>query len=110
MVDAESAESGTGEKFSEVVGGRLAKVKSTLRCACAPSSAPRLRGGRLFGHLLPQAGEGLVLRSPSPAKREGALLLRSGRRWRGAPDEGASGASCFCRGRDRKSTRLNSSH
>src|SRR5690606_4777218 len=24
-----------------------------------------------------------------------ALLLRSGRRWRAAPDEGASGASCF---------------
>src|SRR3546814_10374725 len=24
------------------------------------------------------------------------LLLRSGRRWREAPDEGASAASCFC--------------
>src|SRR3546814_6028938 len=59
-----------------------------------------------------------------------ALLLRSGRRWRAAPDEGASAASCSallheqpeskaalrCARapssalRDRKSTRLNSSH
>src|SRR5690606_10589704 len=30
-----------------------AKIKSTLRCARAPSSAPRFRGGRLSGHLLP---------------------------------------------------------
>src|SRR3546814_9740197 len=36
-----------------------AKSKAALRCARAPSSAPRLRGGRLSGHLLPQAGEGL---------------------------------------------------
>src|SRR5690606_12643858 len=47
--------------------------------------------------------------SPSPAQRdkglfsshrqqrpEPALLLRSGRRWREAPDEGASEASCSC--------------
>src|SRR3546814_20101367 len=66
-----------------------------------------------------------------PARRTAekpALLLRSGRRWRAAPDEGASAASCSCltptrskrqkqRGAsrahphpDRKSTRLNSSH
>src|SRR3546814_10165101 len=36
---------------------------------------------------------------------ESALLPRSGRRWREAPDEGASAASL-----DRQSTRLNSSH
>src|SRR5690606_20331762 len=33
---------------------------------------------------------------PLPRKRLSALLLRSGRRWRAAPDEGASAASCCC--------------
>src|SRR3546814_2113086 len=65
------------------------KVKSMLRCARGPHPP--------FGHLLPQAGEGLL--SPLTMPSGSALLLRSGRRWRGAPDEGASGASCFCRGR-----------
>src|SRR5690606_13119634 len=31
-----------------------------------------------------------------PLRPDPALLLRSGRRWRVAPDEGASGASCSC--------------
>src|SRR3546814_5920387 len=50
----------------------IAKSKAALRCARAPSSAPRLRGGRLSGHLLPQAGEGLgrVFAGPRKTRSE----------------------------------------
>src|SRR3546814_10542658 len=43
------------------------------------------------GHLLPCTGEGLPNQSHRAALPT-ALLLRSGRRWRAAPDEGASAA------------------
>src|SRR5690606_38610073 len=39
--------------------------------------------------------KGFSIRS-LPHRPEAALLLRSGRRWREAPDEGASEASCSC--------------
>src|SRR5690606_19073456 len=39
--------------------------------------------------------KGFSIRS-LPLRPEPALLLRSGRRWRVAPDEGASEASCSC--------------
>src|SRR5690606_6026572 len=42
-----------------------------------------------------EAGEGLPSQL-SPQGSGSALLLRSGRRWRAAPDEGASAASCCC--------------
>src|SRR5690606_23144001 len=57
----------------------------------------------------PPLSRGQALRAPSPVngrrassfsslphRPERALLLRSGRRWRAAPDEGASAASCSC--------------
>src|SRR5690606_26075829 len=37
-----------------------------------------------------------------PHRPEKALLLRSGRRWREAPDEGASEASCSCSSRQQQ--------
>src|SRR5690606_26928283 len=37
-----------------------------------------------------------------PHRPERALLLRSGRRWRAAPDEGASEASCSCSSRQQQ--------
>src|SRR3546814_12497857 len=54
------------------------------------SSSLRSRPHPPFGHLLPQTGEGL---QPILPRHAIALLLRSGRRWRAAPDEGASAAS-----------------
>src|SRR5690606_30665071 len=40
-----------------------------------------------------------------PRRAGRALLLRSGRRWRAAPDEGASEASCCCSSGQRQSQR-----
>src|SRR5690606_39562815 len=66
---------------------RKATSKAALRCARAPSSALRapspVNGRRAFIHHL-------------GAHSGSALLLRSGRRRRAAPDEGASAASCSC--------------
>src|SRR5690606_24273140 len=85
-------------------------IKSTRRCARAPSSALRapspVNGRRassvpcLVARVGTQpfsceAGEGLPSQL-SPQGSDPALLLRSGRRWREAPDEGASAASCCC--------------
>src|SRR5690606_30493041 len=72
------------------------KIKGTLRYARAPSSALRapspVNGRRAsFPHLSAAAGP--------------ALLLRSGRRWRAAPDEGASEASCCCSSGQRQNQR-----
>src|SRR5690606_32414092 len=102
-------------------------IKSTRRCARAPSSAlraPSPVNGRRASFPTLAARFGI---SPSPAQREkgfsirslprslplrpeAALLLRSGRRWRAAPDEGASAASCCCPfpGKDQKHASLRS--